>query len=749
MTRALLISVCFHDGRYHGSGNWPPSPARLFQALVSAAAKSELEQTNRNALKWLEKLDAPVIAAPAAHSGQTVSLFVPNNDLDAKGGDIRRVAEIRSATKHFRPRLFNASVPLFYLWRFDAEKDSGPTYADCVCKIADGLYQLGRGVDMAWATSEVLDEAAAEARLAEYLGVIYRPSTGGQGAALDCPEEGSLESLETRYKAGAHRFRRTGNRTEFANAPKPRFRSVAYNSPATRLLFDLRRTTAPGSPFASWPLTKTAALVQKLRGNDGSDGQPKSGAFAKLTQHFEVGTVSKVLIGRDATEADKALRIRITPLPSIGHAQADRSIRRVLVEVPPDCPIRAEDVAWACAGLEVEPQKVDTQTGEILSSPVELVAADDDSMLEHYGLGESTPSRLWRSVTPLALPESAARRRIDPAKRREQAKAGYERLSEHQRASHEVAQALRHAGLRHRIAGLRVQREPFDAKGERAEAFSSGTRFSKHQLWHVEIEFAGPVSGPNVLGSGCYLGLGLMAPARKTEGVYSLAIASGLADHADPVELARSLRRAVMARVQATLGKSNSSLPSFFTGHERNGDPVRGNGHQHLAFITDLSRKRLLIVAPHMMEHRHPTRDEKQHLSVLASSLDGFNELRAGAAGKLELTLSSAHTDDPLLSPALRWESVTEYRVTRHPKKAIDRDALIADAMTELVRRNLPRPLRIEPIQCTTGPHGGITGRMCIEFTTAVSGPILIGQTCHSGGGLFAPVADVHQNDLK
>lgn len=746
MTRALLISVRFHDGRYHGAGDWPPSPARLFQALVSAAAKPGLEQTSCDALKWLEQLHVPVIAAPAVHLGQHVSLFVPNNDLDAKGGDIRRVAEIRSATKHLRPRLFDASVPLLYVWRFDAEKDSAQTHAQCICKITDGLYQLGRGVDMAWAVGEALDEADAETRLAEYRGVIYRPSGKGQGTALDCPEEGSLRSLVIRHQAGAQRFRRIQDgrtvRTEFANAPKPRFRSMAYNSPASWLLFDLRRTTMPGSPFAPWPLKKAAALVQKLRGNDGSDGQPESGAFAKLKRHFDAGAISKVLIGRDATEADKALRLRIVPLPSIGHAQADRSIRRVLVEVPPDCAIRADDVAWAFGGLEVEPQEVDTQTGEILSSPVELVAADDDSMLEHYGLGEGAMSRLWRSVTPLALPESAARRRIDPARRHEQAKNGAERLSEHQRASHEVAQALRHTGLRYRIASLRVQREPFEAKGERAETFASETRFSKHQLWHVEIEFAELVSGPIVLGNGRYLGLGLMAPARKTEGVYSFAISGGSADHADPVELARSLRRAVMARVQATLGKSNSPLPSFFTGHERDGDPVRGNGHQHLAFITDLARNRLLVIAPHLMEHRRPTRDEKQHLSVLASSLDGFNELRAGAVGKLELTPSSAHMDDPLLAPALRWESVTEYRVTRHPKKATARDALLADATTELVRRNLPRPLRIEPIQCTTGPHGGITGRMCIEFTTAVSGPILIGQTCHSGGGLFAPVSD-------
>src|SRR5579883_871510 len=148
MTCTLLISVRFYDGRYYGAGDWPPSPARLFQALVAAAPKTgdALEQKSRAALAWLEQLDAPVVAVPQKTDGQPdFKLFVPNNDLDAKGDDIRRIAEIRSATKRIRPRLFDAAVPLFYFWRFDEGDDN---QAKCICDIANGLYQLGRGVDM-------------------------------------------------------------------------------------------------------------------------------------------------------------------------------------------------------------------------------------------------------------------------------------------------------------------------------------------------------------------------------------------------------------------------------------------------------------------------------------------------------------------------------------------------------------------------------------------------------------------------
>jgi CRISPR-associated protein Csb2 len=146
----LLVSVRFHDGRYHGRPDWPPSPARLFQALVAAAAQGEtLTEEDWHAFAWLESLEAPVIAAPPMRAGQGFRNFVPNNDLDAVGGDPGRVDEIR-APKVIRPILFDAETPLSYVWTFGETPDALAN-ARRVCAIAEGLYQFGRGVDMAWA----------------------------------------------------------------------------------------------------------------------------------------------------------------------------------------------------------------------------------------------------------------------------------------------------------------------------------------------------------------------------------------------------------------------------------------------------------------------------------------------------------------------------------------------------------------------------------------------------------------------
>jgi CRISPR-associated protein Csb2 len=230
----LLISVRFHDGRYHGSGEWPPSPARLLQALIAGAARGEnLPERAAEAFEWLEGLGAPTIAAPSAYDGRSFKTFVPNNDLDAVGGDSARIGEIRTA-KIIRPRYFDAPIPLLYAWTFEQSADAERP-ARMMCEIADNLYQLGRGVDMAWAQGEVINEVEAEARLCGHGGVVRRPCEGGTGAPLSCPQPGSLASLMKRFTATRKRFTTVGKgkKTQqlFSQAPKPEFAQVPYDSP--------------------------------------------------------------------------------------------------------------------------------------------------------------------------------------------------------------------------------------------------------------------------------------------------------------------------------------------------------------------------------------------------------------------------------------------------------------------------------------------------------------------------------------
>ena len=209
MSTAILISVRLHDGRYYGVPDWPPAPARLFQALLAGAGlsgpsgKAELE-----ALLWLENKcenEAPIIGAPAAWRGQQVMFYMPNNDLDRVGGDPHRLAEVRTAKKFFRPCIFDAEVPFLYVWPIFESEERGP-HVRVICALSERLYQLGRGVDMAWAWAELLDASRLEEVLSNYRGRIYRPSNRGSQRTLACPTAGSLDSLAARYRAYSRRF---------------------------------------------------------------------------------------------------------------------------------------------------------------------------------------------------------------------------------------------------------------------------------------------------------------------------------------------------------------------------------------------------------------------------------------------------------------------------------------------------------------------------------------------------------------
>jgi CRISPR-associated protein Csb2 len=295
---------------------------------------------------------------------------------------------------------------------------------------------------------------------------------------------------------------------------------------------------------------------------------------------------------------------------------------------------------------------------------------------------------------------------------------------------------LRHAGVRTRADAIRVQREPFEANGQRVEAFAPGTRFAKERLWHVEVTFGAPIRGPLVIGDGRFVGLGVMAPAQRRQGVLLFEVEGGLASDAKPSEVARALRRAVMARVQEGLER-RTPMPAFFTGHEPGGLPAQTERSPHLTFVFDPQANRLLIIAPHVIERRNPTSAEVANLLRLDDAVTGLRELRAGTSGLLVLRAGSVDAaSDPLFALSRTWTSVTPYQVTRHAKQGGAAEALNADVRAECRRRGLPEP-RVTTRELRGVPSVGLVGLADLTFEVAVEGPILLGRSRHFGGGLF------------
>lgn len=714
----FLRQGCLLTGRFHGrregaGGDWPPAPFRLFQALVAGAYggrwAAEPAEDKDAAFRWLAGLAPPVIAAPAGREGRAVMLYVPNNDLDAMGGDLRKVSKIRTP-KTVRPLLLPQGVPVLYVWRFDAGEEA---QAERIAELAHRLHTLGWGVNAASARGAVMAAAEAEALLDGHPGSRHHPfpDGGGQGDPW-CPLPGSLDSLKARHRdlGGQYRLHvEKGRRhTHFQRAGKPDCVPVAYDAQASRFLFDLRDGSEESKgAFAPWPLAEAGRLAKALI----------EGAVARLP-HGE----PQLLGRRDAGEADKPGRVRVIPLPSIGATHTDPSIRRVLVEVPPGCPLDRRDVAWAFTGL-------------ILPEGAVLTPAADRGMLRHYAATPKRTAALWRSVTPVALPVARPGGKV----------GGGARVASEAGAVHAVRQALRHIGIRGwGRAQVRVRREPWHAKGERAEAFA-WDRFSKDRLWHVEVRLPEPVAGPLVIGCGRFRGLGLMAPEWEHESppdevVFTLAPGSR-----PPVEqrakVTEAARRALMS---LDGGVSRGLVSPLFSGHlGADPGPARPGYHGHAFLVAedadgDGLLDRLRVLAPWAADRSFRPGDGD--VLCFAAVVERLSQVRAGPAGVLDLIRTDPGEPPGAAVWATVWNSVTAYRPTRHPRRSQDTAAAFAaDVQAECARRGLPIPRSVEVSSIRAQDGGGLCADLRLTFAAAVRGPILLGRDSHQGGGWFVP----------
>lgn len=730
MEQSLLVTVRFHDGRYHGRGDWPPSPARLFQALLAGSARgAHVPDEVRRSLEWLERLPPPTIAAPAGQRGRAYTNFVPNNDLDARlpGGPKADLDSSVAATrvgKQIQPVLFSPDIPLLYCWQIGED-------AEHVSTLKSGfndLYQLGWGVDMAWAEANVVNSDEAQVRFQEHGGTVYVPSGGLTAGGTDmlCPRPGSEDSLRSRFEAMRDRFRLAGTKGKpvrvFVQPPKPYLAKHSYAAPPERIVFELREEEGerPGHySYFRWRLDRVAQLIEEVRDKAATCLRD---AIPDMEDHIE-----RYLIGRGATDGDKSARVQIVPLPSIGHREADMAVRRIAVQVPQSCRIPANDLRWAFS--QVAWVDDDGVVRKELQS-----TSGDDQVFKHYLRG----ALRWRSVTPLALPIKAGFRRRQGWPRNGQISGSY-RLAEEDQAIPAVYKALRHAGIEAEVASVRVQREAFDRRGARAELFGIDTRFSRDLLWHVEITFKQKVMGPLLLGNGRYLGLGLLRPAEAPRGVIAFSIESGLEREATASLVSQAARRAMMARVQAD--SPREPLPAYVSGHEVDGGPASSKHHRHVAVVADLAHSHILYISPHKLQRNGVDwKDVARDHRKAERAMEGMDILRAGKAGRLVLSPTIVdEQDDPLFAPARIWESVTPYDITRHRRHSDNKEALRLDVISELQRVGWPRiaPADVEISTIRCGQRGGLSGRLRLVFPTAQAGPLLIGRTMHRGGGLF------------
>jgi CRISPR-associated protein Csb2 len=765
---ALLVEVRFLTDRYHGTVDWPPSPFRLFQALVAGAYggrwSSEPRETKDAAFEWLERLDAPHVGAPRKASGRITTYYVPNNDLDALGGDPRRTADIRVA-KNVAPLLVAGDVPVLYAWPFDDGVDHGRT----MCRLAERLHTLGRGVDAAFAQAEIVDWQQAEDRLLLHGGPVHRPSAQrGRPDDPTRPVAGSLQSLDARFMGESQRFATAGRETQFRRAPKAHFSTVAYDAPSARLVFELR---SANGEFRSVQQGLGAVLVAMVRAQ----------VAERLARALPArsGEIRLALEGGSSAAVDRERRVRFVPLPSIGHVHTSPSIRRLLVEIPADCPIARRDISWSLSGRPLPAwAHFDEETGEVFET--QLVPSEDGGMVDHYGI--DFEARRWRTVTPMVLRLERPRGKLSGRTR-----AGLEAA-----AAQHVAAVARDAGLPTSGLIVHTQREPFHAKGLRADRFQRG-RCADRVLLHTELIFAVPVKGPVLLGDGEYEGLGLFRPydppgrkagaggvgryntssvvarmaevgvtARRSEAVARFVVYGG-PSIASAIRIAEVMRLALMSAL-------GDHCPSEISGRAEHG-PLRAEGaHEHAFYLAEDADgdgvvDHLLIYC--RLGFQSAVRRAMDRLSTL-----WVNAGRGQAAEQwgisLEMICPPADLKGSrLLGFAREWVSVTPYMKPRYDRRPPrDFDAWVATYRQQIERewrqqypetpiptvealhrsgqfvgpsdRNL-EPREFVRTRAGRGGHQPDTqgGFFRLSFPRPTAGPLSIGKHAHFGMGLF------------
>ena len=460
--KTLRVTIEWLDGRYHGE-EWPPSPWRLFQAMVAGVGPwRRLDPALDAALRHLETLDPPAITAPRVEHLRPVTSRVPDND-----GDLVLALEAKGEPRKARSKAARlGSLRTRRAWRVEGavayDFDAAPATAAhlaALVRSARAVSAFGHGIDLALARAALLDEPAPVD------GVRHAPSPGGRLLAL--PGPGSLDALDACHRRERSRIR--ASRIEIRREPSPRmqgYRSALEPPPARWEAFALKGPDGGTLALEGARAMVVAGMVRHALGHVARRAGLHPGVISELMGH-----------GGEC-------RVRVQPLPSVGHRHADGRLRRVLLTAPSHVDEDAwESVASGLCGAALEARRRGT-VGFLAPLP------GTDPVLARF-LGEGL---VWTTATPAVLPGWDSRRgRVRPGRA--------------------VRRLLRHAGVDEALLASAVLEPCPRLPGSgHAHSYLRPDHLVRYPATHLSLAWTSPVRGPVALGAGAGYGLGLLVP---------------------------------------------------------------------------------------------------------------------------------------------------------------------------------------------------------------------------------------------
>jgi CRISPR-associated protein Csb2 len=522
----LCLSIRFLAPAFHGRcdgalSEWPPSPLRVFQSLVAAAARRR-HANYLAALEWLESQPPPVLIAPASTTASGYRLSVPNNAMDivakawSRGNDSNS-GDANPAThrtmKSVHPTLMPEADTVHYLWSLaDPPTGADRIHIELLFEAARSIVALGWGVDMAVGHAAILSDQQTKALTGER----WLPGESASEDGLRVPVEGTLSDVLHRHERFLNRVHTDHLGRECFTAPPPLsvYKKVPYRratDPATRpyTAFSLLKLDTSGfKSFETARRALTVAGMLKCAAKAAARGEWPSDSL--ILGHGEPKGANHVAVS--------AKRFAYLPLPSIetrGHdsARVAGSVRRCIVTAFAEgCD---DEIAWARRNLSGR-ELISEQDGE--PTAVLSLIPKSDYVVRCY----TQPATSWATVTPVVLPgyddPAHYRRRLSGGTSAEGQKKLLEQLND--RIERLLRKAIIQAGFSETLAKhaeLDWSKRGFWPGCELADRYGTPDHLQRFPRLHVKIQWRDQqnrevlMAGPICIGGGRFYGLGLFA----------------------------------------------------------------------------------------------------------------------------------------------------------------------------------------------------------------------------------------------
>ncbi len=449
---------------------WPPSPLRVFQALIAAAAARWNERTELSgtlpALRWLQDQSQPEIVACAGRASDVrVQFYVPDNTTDSlvpawKKGDTTKPP--KRTDKVVRPTHLDGET-VHYLYPIS---DSNCEYFETLKLAARSITHLGWGIDMVAADADLISATEAAALPGERWSVA-----NSGGVALRVPTAGTLDDLMRKHTDFLNRLSVDG----FKPVPPLREFGVQHYrrswdvEPRPYVVVTILKPDASGNrAFSTSRRTRDVAAWIRHAVADVCRDWTDVASFVH----------GHGVDGKPNNSPNSSHRFQYLPLPTINSALGRvESIRRVMVVAPSGCSDRIDFIRRRLLGHEL---LWDHSVMGLLN-----LQPGKDWVTDQY----LKPATQWSTVTPVIL----------------------DGFNDHNanKSQKLIRKALENAGV-HSEVEFEYQPFGFRPGVEPVREYKRPEKLNGSMV-HVRLRFKHRIPGPLAIGAGRYRGFGLFA----------------------------------------------------------------------------------------------------------------------------------------------------------------------------------------------------------------------------------------------